>query len=447
MAEAGFTQALALYEGRTVGTTLTSNQKAEKDALLALKQAEKYGITYYVLNERFYNFVRPDINLDFFNLTREGNQYYDVYGKEVIGTDVYNYLKENWMSLYEAKMAEMFGEGATYVKSSAYGGNFASDEPALPTKNSDGTWDYGELEQLYWQVKLYQELMAEKGIDAKAYVNLLPYESMTGQPRERYEKMLEYYCKNIGPLLGYISYDQYPLNTNGVNATHLLNLEIVAQYCKAYGLKLHTFLWSKTKDTGHRAITSANDLRFQMYSNLAFGSTNISYYTYTNHYTIGESSNDSLIDFRTGQRSQAYYWAKEVNNEIHALEDAYCHFTWESVMYKDVGDYNIPLHLLEKAVKKHSRLTAFTSTADILIGNFKDEDGKMDATDGFMVVNYTDPITVSADAANEACLTFANATHVLVYQQGKSFVKTLKNGETTISLLAGEGVFVIPFNK
>ena len=447
MAEAGFTQSLALYEGRTTGTSLTADQKAEKDALLALTQAEKYGITYYVLNERFYNFVRPDINPDFFNLTRKDNQYYDAYGKEVIGADVYNYLKDNWMSLYEEKITAMFGEGTTYYESEAYGGNFAADEPALPTKNSDGTWDYGELEQLYWQVKLYQELMAEKGVDAKAYVNLLPYESMTGQPRERYEKMLEYYSKNIGPLLGYISYDQYPLNESGVNATHLLNLEIVAQYCKAYDLELHTFLWAKTQEVGHRAITSANDLRFQAYSNLAFGSTNIAYYTYTNHYTIGEGSNNSLIDFRTGQRSKAYYWAKEVNNEIHAFEDAYRHFTWESVMYKDVGAYNVSLRLLEKAVESHSRLTQFSSTADILIGNFKDEDGEMSATDGFMVVNYTDPITVAENTVDTVNLAFANATHALVYQQGGYVVKKLENGNTTISLQPGEGAFVIPFSK
>lgn len=447
MAEAGFTQSLALYEGRTAGTSLTANQKAEKDALLGLAQAEKYGITYYVLNERFYNFVRPDINPDFFNLTNEGGKYYDAYGKEVIGTDVYNYLKDDWMWLYEEKMTEMFGEGTTYFESSAYGGNFASDEPALPTKNSDGTWDYGELEQLYWQVKLYQELMARKGIDAKAYVNLLPYESMTGQPRERYEKMLEYYSENIGPLLGYISYDQYPLNESGVNATHLLNLEIVAQYCKAYDLELHTFLWSKTQASAHRAITSANDLRFQAYSNLAFGSTNIAYYTYTNHYTIGESANNSLIDFRTGQRAKIYYWAKEVNNEIHALEDAYRHFTWESVMYNDVGSYNVSLGLLENALKSHSRLTSFQSTADILIGNFKDEDGAMGATDGFMVVNYTDPMETTEGTVDVVDLTFANATHVLVYQQGESVIKALENGNASLSLQPGEGAFVIPFNK
>jgi hypothetical protein len=81
--------------------------------------------------------------------------------------------------------------------------------------------------------------------------------------------MMDYYCKNIAPMLGYVSYDQYPLNysnTAYVNSTHLLNLEIMANYCKQYNLELRSFIWAKSEQGhGHRAIIRTNDLRFQAY--------------------------------------------------------------------------------------------------------------------------------------------------------------------------------------
>ena len=89
MAEAGFTKSLGLYEGRTGNSGLTANEKAEKDALAVLKVAEKYGIQYYVLNEKFYNFVRPDINIEFFDLTKVDGKYYNNQGVEVSSYDSY----------------------------------------------------------------------------------------------------------------------------------------------------------------------------------------------------------------------------------------------------------------------------------------------------------------------------------------------------------------------
>ncbi len=111
MAEAGFTKSLGLYEGRTGDSGLTFNEKAEKDALAVLQIAQKYGIEYYVLNEKFYNFVRPEINVDFFDLTIEDGKFYNSDGAEVSGCDCYRYLKTNWTELYHAKLSAMFGEG------------------------------------------------------------------------------------------------------------------------------------------------------------------------------------------------------------------------------------------------------------------------------------------------------------------------------------------------
>ena len=448
MAEAGFTKSLGLYEGRTGNSGLTANEKAEKDALAVLAVAEKYGIEYYVLNEKFYNFVRPDINIDFFDLTNSNGKFYNGKGEEVSAYDAYKYLKPNWVELYKEKLAEMFGEDTKYIDSPAFGGNFASDEPALPIL-VDGKWYYGELEQLYYQLLLYYGYMELNSLyGGEAYVNLNPYYNLNAENRQRYDAMLEYYFKNIAPLLGYVSYDHYPLNgpsTAYISVCHLLNLEMIANYCKQYGVELRSFLWAKTvAGAGHRGVVSANDLRFQAYANLVFGAKEMPYYTYTNYYASGENGGDSLIDFQTGERTKAYYWAKEVNNEIHSFEKAYLNFKWEGTMYLDAGIATQQLTLLETSMSSHKRLKNIRSNTDVLVGVFSDEDGVNGATDGFVVMNYSDPYYSNKGETDNVVLTFDNATHALVYKDGKQYIAELTDGKLSMYLEAGEGVFVVP---
>lgn len=448
MAEAGFTKSLALYEGRTGDSGYTSNEKAEIDALSALAVAEKYGIKYYVLNEKFYNFVRPDINLDFFDLVNRNGKFYTASGQEVSSFDSYKYLKSDWVQLYKSKMSAMFGEDTRYIDSPAYGGNFASDEPSLPVLEN-GEWYYGELEQLYSQIVLYNAYMEMNGkYGGEAYVNLVPYGAVNPDVRVRYDAMLDFYFENIAPLLGYVSYDQYPLNFSGtayVNATHLLNLEIMANYCKKYNTELRSFVWAKTVATSHRALVGANDLRFQAYANLAFGVKEIPYYTYFNYYAPGKDGCDSLIDCQTGARTSAYYWAKEVNNEIHSFEKAYLNFKWEGSMYLDAGMVTQQFALLEKSMTAHERLKNIRSNKDVVVGVFSDKDGAHGRTDGFMVMNYSDPYYANKGEKDNVVLTFDNATHALVYKNGKQYIAELTDGKLSAYLEAGEGIFVVPY--
>lgn len=451
MAEAGFTKSLGLYEGRTGNSGYTSNEKAELDALAVLEIAQKHGIRYYVLNELFYNFVRPDINIEFFDLTSKSGAFYNRYGEEVSSYDSYKYLKSDWKELYRAKISEMFSADTRYIDSIAYAGNFASDEPNLPVFEN-GEWYYGELEQIYYQISIYNKYVSMNGLQGgEAYINLLPYGSTDPYVRERYNEMLNYYFENIAPLVGYVSYDQYPLNysyTSYISATHLLNLEIMANYCKQYDVELRSFIWSKTKaSAGHRAIFNANDIRFQAYANLAFGVKEMPYFTYFNYYNQGANACDSLIDCYTGERTDLYYWVKEVNNEIHTLEKAYLSFKWQGSMCFDAGAKNEQFSLLETALTSHNRLTEVNGGADFLIGVFTDEDGLNGKKDGFVVMNYSDPYYAKRDAKDNVVLTFANATHALVYKDGKQYVAELSSGKLSLYLEAGEGAFVVPFNR
>lgn len=87
---------------------------------------------------------------------------------------------------------------------------------------------------------------------------------------------------------------------------------------------------------------------------------------------------------------------------------------------------------------------AADSSANILIGNFKDADNVYEygAADAFMVMNYADPTT--ANASSEVTITFGDATRAIVYQNGVRTVRKLSGGALALSLAAGNGAFIIP---
>ena len=440
LAEAGFTALLALYEGRNGddianggngdGTTTIDEQtaKAAADALCALAIAEKYGLTYYAHHEFYNNFVQKDGYTD--------------------------YDETAYRALYE----QIFNnsEIQKVINSSAFGGFYLSDEPAIPSFDwSNLGYDYGQLDELDKAAELYKEYV-QKGT---AIVNLLPYAVEKATTRTRYEAYLDYYMENIAPSVGYISYDYYPFGVGandqetGIRKTHLLNLELVAMLAKENGVDLHTYAYSLTKDdeaNNVRGTTSENELAFQIYSALAFGSKDITYYMYANHYNLAigetaETHSKSLIDVHTGERQEAWYWAKNINNELHSFEDAYLSFVWDGVMYHGSNTQFGALETYKNVAEtKHNRLTAVNSSANVLIGYFSDADGRMDATDGFLVMNYGDPRDTTS--ASDITLTFANASRVLVYQDGTSKIYNLENGQATIRLEVGQGVFAIPYN-
>ena len=409
LSEAGFTKALALYEGRNGGSEMQDmNDKANIDALQALAHAETYGIEYYVLHSYFYNFFR-----------QEEAKTYDE-------------------ATYRALMESIFSGKNPYLDHPAFAGNFAADEP-----------NFTEIERVYYQVLIYNEMMqkyADNG--GEAFVNLLPYEGVNASVRVKYEAYLTYYFEYIAPLLGYVSYDHYPLNYSGegdtwqneVSETHLLNLELMAQLCKKHGVELRTFIWARTNDSssGHRAVQNANDLRFQIYSNMAFGSKEMTYFMYCDYYVKGTGSSTTLIDSQTGERTQLYYWAQEANNEVHAMEDAFLNFTWDSVTVYDTGATCKQLSLLEKDVALKDAISSVSSNADLLIGNFISKDGE----DGFLVMNYTDPYGV--EEAQTVALTFNGAAKAAVYFGGEKKVVELVNGVCTLTLEAGAGAFIVP---
>ncbi len=400
LSEAGFTKALGLYEGRvglSEGMTESEldeniaalNERVSRDAKNALDLSEKYNIEYYVFNELIYNIERYTENYD-------------------------KYLKSTLL-------------GADYLGSAAFKGHFLADEPSL-----------AEMKKLVSVVDLYKKYAP----GGEPFVNLLPCEDKKSQAN--YKAYLDYYFGNLAGKLGYVSFDHYPFGaTDGIDDMYLWNLEEISERAKSANVKKRGFVWSNlSANKYHRGITSAADLRLQAYANLAYGVDEMIYFVYcSNGDTDGKTN--ALINYRTGKKSNAYTWAKSVNNEIRAFEKAYGSFKQKGVM--TFGD-NAQFAELKRGLASCGRIKSVNSSFDAVIGVFEDADGKFDfgAKDAFLLVNFGDPLAASGKKSIE--LEFNDSSKALLYRSGKQKIVDLTNGKLSLDMAVGDGVFIIPFN-
>ncbi len=400
LSAAGFRKATGLYEGRvglTSGITESEldgkisalTQNVADGASKALGLSEKYGVKYYVFNELVYNVER----------------YTNNYGK------YFNVMLSD----------------CDYATSTAFAGHFFADEPSL-----------AEMKQLVAAVSEYKKYVP----NGEPFINLLPCESKLSQ--SNYKNYLDYYFDNLAETLGYISFDHYPYGAEqGIGEMYLWNLEEICYRAKAKNIDVRGFVWSNLKaNEYHRGITSIGDLRLQIYTNLAYGVDEMAYFVYSSN---GDSntSTGALVNYQTGKKSNAYTWAKAVNNEVLAFENVYGAYAWQGVMTFGNNDQ---FSALTHALTSNERIKSVNAQSDVLVGVFSDKDGiyEYGAKDGFMVVNYADPSVVKTK--NTVTIQFEDCTRIMVCRNGKINTVDAANGIIELETTAGEGVFLVPLS-
>lgn len=416
LSEAGFTKAIALYEGNSTAqgadvfeTIRLRSEEAEKTAMMVLDIAEKYGIKYWVRDWSFYGFGRN-------------------FAEELT-------TKED----YEKAIAAMFSEENPYIDHPAYGGNFGFDEPENEM----------EMRGMAWQAELYNKYIKENSeTGGEIFYNLLP---AYGSPT--YSEDVDYYFEHVAPHVGYVSYDFYPYKNNGtenyIRETYYYNYELMAKKCKENDCELRAFVQAKGDFTGMRNMDSIADLRFQIYSGLAFGVREFAYYTYSsavNETNYTSEDGYSLYDYKTNTYPWVYDAAKQVHSEVKAMEDAYDAYEWEGIMCKNANEMidNQVFANLASPMESHDRMEILSCTQDVAAGVLKAKDADRKEQDAFMFVNVTEP---SLGLESEVTVKFEKAKALLMYRLGeKEIVQLDGSGEYTFLLQPGEGRFVIPLN-
>jgi hypothetical protein len=243
------------------------------------------------------------------------------------------------------------------------------------------------------------------------------------------------------------SCDIYPLRElNGgrfIVNSWLSGVEGLALAAKKYGAESHFFIQATSFPSGggllFPAMTEA-DLRFQFFTNMAFGIRNFTYFTYRDSREPGFG--ESMVSGTVSCRKHALYdSAKAVNAEMKALQNIYFSFSWNGTLpvigTENAAGSNPNFDGLSAPLQRIPCVKAVAASRDTLIGEFYDQDGNS----GLTVVNFTNPCEGLTDTVK---FEFASAKKAAVYAGGKEKVYTLQGGKLELKLEPGHGAFVIP---
>ena len=170
------------------------------------------------------------------------------------------------------------------------------------------------------------------------YVNLYPNYATVALNNEEetvsqlgvatYDKYIEEYCKYVGT--DYICYDFYVYSCN-VSRMYQ-NLIAVADAC----VKTGRSMWIVLQVNPHKEalFISENQLRYQAYTAMAFGTENIIWACYTKGWW-----HNQVLDSE-GNKTQQYNKLKAINAEIKSIADEYMKYRRTSTHFVGFGENN-----------------------------------------------------------------------------------------------------------
>lgn len=177
------------------------------------------------------------------------------------------------------------------------------------------------------------------------YVNMLPMYATGAIGTSTYEEYIEEWIRITNPK--FVSFDFYPLLTYDTTAPNIryeledyyYNLDLLRHITKKAGLPYWGFVSTLEITEATVRDPSREDLRWQVFSHLAFGAKGIQYFCY---WTPGSLGGTAIIDME-GNKTEKYDWAKELNEEILTYGQILLNSHAEGVMFHDIrkGAQNI----------------------------------------------------------------------------------------------------------
>ena len=205
-----------------------------------------------------------------------------------------------------------------------------------------------------------------------AYINLYPIYAtnqqlgIEGTPLEAYQEYLRQYIEVVKPAL--ISYDHYHFFKTRDGDQYFLNLEMIRQVSLDSGLPFLNIIQASVSEKGWRLVNS-DELRWLVYTTLAYGGRGISYYLYW-----GPSAYGGI--YQDGKRTSLIDAIAPLNKEIAA----------QGKTLMDLGSLGVyhtdPLPAGTKPIPASSPVR-FVGPRNFILGLF----GKNNNVTTFMVVN------------------------------------------------------------
>jgi len=145
------------------------------------------------------------------------------------------------------------------------------------------------------------------------YMNLFPNYVPEEALGSSYEEHVKLFIETVKPNL--VSFDYYPITTDGIRQSWWDNLEVISRESAAAGLPF----WAFGLSTAHLVypLATMESLRLQFYTDLAYGAQCLQYFTYWTPTGTPFEYHDAPID-ATGNRTTVYEMAKSMNSELQA---------------------------------------------------------------------------------------------------------------------------------
>ena len=189
------------------------------------------------------------------------------------------------------------------------------------------------------------------------YLNLFPnYAPKEALGVETYREYVRQFIEEVP--LPILSFDHYPIISDQSGNRFLReewyeNLEIVSdESCKA---NKPFWAFALTVAHGSYPTPTIEEIRLQVFSNLAYGAQGIQYFTYwTPSINEGFDFHHAPIDFDTKKRTEIYDYITQVNSEIKALSPVFLHSEVISISHtgKSIPKGTFPLTSLPSVIRK-----------------------------------------------------------------------------------------------
>lgn len=221
-------------------------------------------------------------------------------------TAVHESIKEYALTKDSALLDQFVQQAGAYVDHPAYAGELLMDEPGKPLIES---------------VSAFTKAYACRYPDHHWHVNLFPTYATGGIQTPSYEDYIDTWLEMTDPK--FLSYDSYPLlRTGGIIPDYFYNMDMIRAKTRERKIPFWTFVQTlsigNTPGVPDKREPSRVDIRWQVWSNLAFGSKGIQYFCYWSPGNGSELFSDAFIT-REGVETEKYGYVKQLNSDISKI--------------------------------------------------------------------------------------------------------------------------------
>jgi hypothetical protein len=231
-------------------------------------------------------------------------------------------------------------------------------------------------------------------------------------------------------------FDHYPfLVGGGMTNSYYTNLEIIRRQALAARIDFWAYIQA-VGINGYYRTPSQSDMRYQIYTNLAYGAKGYIYFTYWTPASSGGETFENGLLLPDGTRNVSYDWAKDLNAEVLNLGPTLMSLTSEAVYHS--GGLPEPT---VTALPSGFFWQPTDASAPLVIGYFKNASGRKYV----MVVNrsVTQPRTVTFQLGPSKPSDVKEISKTTGAEVSTDY--NASTGTLTVSFLPGEGrLFALP---